>query len=310
VADEIELLRRFIDEIPGPSTDAWARARAAIAAARSEEEPAGHQPQRRADPRRRRLLAITAGAVVAAAAVGGLLAGLLPGPPVATVGQQIQTTAYVTRVERALASPRQDGLVGYTRTVYPPGTVLRPAGGLGTGAGSGSPWSVGYTVSWAYQGRLKTSAFTAAGRPVFTKRTTLAAGRSETVAVIYRDATWWLATAAAPTGRTPACPPGSTLGLTVISRWAAFIRDELRCGGYRMDGRQRVDGIDAVKLTGGKALVALWVDPATYLPVRAISGLGWGRAQTDFRWLFPAQASLSQLSVRVPASFRQIRPPS
>jgi len=38
-----------------------------------------------------------------------------------------------------------------------------------------------------------------------------------------------------------------------------------------MDGRQRVDGIDAVKITGGKALVALWVNPATYLPVRAIS---------------------------------------
>ncbi len=265
VVDEIELLRRFIDEIPGPSTDAWARARAAIAAARAEEEPAGHRPKRKPGRRRRRLLAITAGAA-GAAAVGGLLAVLLAGSPVATGGQQ------------------------------------RP--------GAGSPWSVGSTVTWAYQGSLKTSAFTAAGQPVFSERTTHAAGRSETVAVIYPNATWWRATAAPPAGRAPACPSGITPGLTIISRWAAFIRDELRCGGYRMDGRQRVDGIDAVKLTGGKALVALWVSPATYLPVRAISGLGRGRAQTDFRWLSPAQASLSQLSVRVPAGFRQIPPPS
>jgi hypothetical protein len=308
VTDEIELLRRVIDEIPGPSTDAWARARAAIAAARAEQEPAGHRPNRRTGRRRRRLLAITAGAAVAAAA--GLLAGLLPGSPVSTGGQQIQTTVYVTRVERALTSPQQDGLVGYTRTVYPPGTVARPAGGLSAGHGAGLPWSVGSTVTWAYQGNWKTSAFTAAGQPVFSERATHAAGRSETIAVIYPSATWWRATTAPPIGRTPACPPGSTTGLTVIARWAAFIRDELRCGGYRTDGRQRVDGIDAVKLIGGKALAALWVNPATYLPVRAIATFGRGRAQTDFRWLSPSKASLSQLSLRVPAGFRQIPPPS
>ena len=307
MADEIELLRRFIDEIPGPSTDAWARARAAIAAARSEDEPAGRRPKRKLG-RRRWLLAMTAGAAVAAA-VAGLLAGLLPGSPVSTAGQQIQTTVYVTRVERALTSPSQDSLVGYTRTVYPPGTVARPAGGLSAGPGTGSPWSVGSTVTWAYQGSLKTSAFTAAGQAVFSERTAHAAGRSETVAVIYPNATWWRATAAPPAGRTPACPPGITPGLMIISRWAAFIRDELRCGGYRMDGRQRVDGIDAVRLTGGKALVALWVNPVTYLPVRAIFGFGRGRAQTDFRWLSPAQVSLSHLSLRVPAGFRQIPPP-
>lgn len=305
MADEIELLRRFIDEIPGPSTDAWARARAAIAAARSEQEPAGHGPKRKPG-RRRRLLAMTAGAAAAA----GLLAGLLPDSPVATGGQQIQTTAYVTRVEHALISPRQDGLVGYTRTMYPPSTVLRPAGSLSAGPGAGSSWSVGSTVAWAYQHAVKTSAFTAAGQPVFSERTTFAAGRSETVAVIYANATWWRATAASPASRTPACPAGVTPGLTIISRWASFIRDELRCGGYRMAGRQRVDGIEAVKLTGGKALVALWVNPATYLPVRAIATFGRGRAQTDFRWLSPAQASRSQLSVRIPAGFRQIPPPS
>jgi len=249
-------------------------------------------------------------AVAAVAAAAGLVAGLLPGSPVSTGGQQIQTTAYVSLVERALTSPSQGGLVGYTRTVYPPGTVARPAGDLSAGPGIGSPWSVGSTVTWAYQGSLKTSAFTDAGQPVFSEETTHAAGRSETVAVIYPNATWWRATAAPAAGRTPACRPGRTPGLTIISRWTAFIRDELRCGGYRPDGRQWVDGIDAVKLTGGRALAVLWVNPVTYLPVRAVCGFGRGRAQTDFRWLSPAWASRPRLSVRVPAGFRQIPPPS
>jgi hypothetical protein len=306
MADEIDLLRRFIEEIPGPSTDAWARARAAIGAARSEEEPSGHRSRLRLG--RRRLLAITAG--VATAAAAGLLAGVLPGSPGPVGRQQIRTTAYVTGVERALASPRQDGLVGYTRTVYPPGTVTGPTGELSAGPEASSPWRVGSTVTWAFQDTLKTSAFTPAGQPVFTERATHVSGRTETVTVIYPNATWWRATAGAPAGRTPACPPVLTPGLPAIARWAPFIRDELRCGGYRVDGRQRVDGIDAVKLTGGKALVALWVNPATYLPVRAISRFGRGQAQTEFRWLSPAPASQSGLRMRVPAGFRQIPPPS
>lgn len=39
MSDEIELLRSFRRELPGPSTDAWVRARAAVAAAAAEEGP-------------------------------------------------------------------------------------------------------------------------------------------------------------------------------------------------------------------------------------------------------------------------------
>jgi hypothetical protein len=207
------------------------------------------------------------------------------------------------RVAASLLAPRLAAALGQL-------TVLRPAN-PSAGTGAGSPWSVGFTVTWAYQGGVKTSAFTAAGKPVFGERSTHAAGRSETVAVIYPDRTWWRAAAApGPVGRTPACPPGATPGLTIIPRWAAFIRYELRCGGYRTAGRQWVDGIDAVKLTGGQALAVLWVNPATYLPVRATFGFGQGRAQAYFRWLSPTRASLSQLSMRVRAGFQQIPLPS
>jgi hypothetical protein len=75
VTDEIELLRLFRDEMPGPSTDAWARARSAMAAARSEHEPVGHQRR----PSRRRLVMIAAaaaGVLVIGGASYGLTAGL------------------------------------------------------------------------------------------------------------------------------------------------------------------------------------------------------------------------------------------
>lgn len=73
--DELDLLRSFRSDTPGPSTDAWARARAAIALAESATGPSMEPPpaparRRRWSPRRRR------GAVAVAAAVVVLLSVL------------------------------------------------------------------------------------------------------------------------------------------------------------------------------------------------------------------------------------------
>jgi hypothetical protein len=174
------------------------------------------------------------------------------------------------------------------------------------------PRSVGSVLSWWYRDTKKTSAFTAAGRRALDVRTT--AGREEvtTVVVNRRDATWWRVTSHVP----PAAPgapgprgcggPGVDIG---PGGWPAFIGYQLSCGGYAVGGRQRVDGTDAIKITGGKGLTVLWVNPATYLPVRVVTG-GQQRIQTDFRWLPPTPAHLAQLRVPVPAGFRQVRPPA
>ncbi|MGH3215700.1 MAG: hypothetical protein ACRDNZ_00260, partial [Streptosporangiaceae bacterium] len=291
MVDEIEILRIFRDEIPGPSTDAWARARSAIAVARSEEEPAGHQ---RRGPGWRRLFPLAAVAAAATAAVG-LTAVLLPNPPVtsgpgAATSGQIRETAYViTRTGRALSSASESSMVGYTRTVYPSGVSLQPVvtGLHGQRGAAGSPWSVASMVSWSYRGTGKMSAFTAAGQRVFDERITLAGGRAgATLAVIYRDATWWRAAPSAAPTAPPRSPPGCGPGLTIgPGGWPAFIRQELSCGQYTAAGRQRVDGVDAIKVTGHKGLDTLWVNPANYLPVRAIFQFGQGRPRmlTDFR---------------------------
>jgi hypothetical protein len=320
VTDEIDVLRTFRDETPGPSTDAWARARAAIAAARSEEQttvfPPATGPGRRGfrnatGPGRRRRFTIAVVTGVAAA-VAGLLAVLLPGSP-ATAPRptpSIQTAAYVTRIEQALSQSGQASLVGYSRTLLPPGSsVVLTADGLQVSVSPGATPSPGLRtlVRWSYQGTDKISAFAAVGRPVFDARLT-SAGGGPAEAVIYGNATWWRA---APTGTQAPVPQTCGKGVELgAGGWPALIRFELSCGAYLMHSRERVDGVDALKLTGNRGLAALWIDPKTYLPVRAVFDLGQHPIQTDFRWLPPTSANVTHLSLQVPPGFRQVRPPA
>jgi hypothetical protein len=57
----------------------------------------------------------------------------------------------------------------------------------------------------------------------------------------------------------------------------------------------------------------IWVDPATYLPVRLTTQ--WTRPvasvpmRFDFRWLPLTSANLALLKVRIPRGYAQIHPP-
>lgn len=303
MADEIELLRRFRDEIPGPSTDAWTRARAAIAAARAEEEPAANR-------RWRWLFSVAAGATLAGAGAG-LLAVMLAGPPAARPGSGLQAgeAAYVvSRAQRVLSSQATADLVGYARTVLPPGSTWMPgagpAGGPGVVSGARSPGSIHSAVGWWYQGTEESVGFSAAGQRVLGARTAISGAAVRTLVVNYRDRTWWRDSRAAPAGNGLAgCDPAAAVR---TGDWPAVIRGELRCGQYRVAGRQRVDGISALVVTQRTGSVTVWVDPVTYLPVRLVTG-GRQPTQTDFRWLSPTAARLGQLNLPVPAGFRQVR---
>ena len=66
-----------------------------------------------------------------------------------------------------------------------------------------------------------------------------------------------------------------------------------------------VDGIDTIKITGTSSPFTFWVNPANYLPVRAVLG----QRQTDFHWLAPTPANLARLKVTVPAGFEQVPAP-
>jgi hypothetical protein len=250
-----------------------------------------------------------------AAAVAGLLAVLLPGSPV-TGPARIQTAAYVSRVEHALSPSGQVNLVGYARTILPPGSAPElTAKGLNAGrrSAANSPSSPRILVQWSYGGASLVSAFTATGQRVFdAKLATAPRGGQEVAAVMYRDATWWRVVSKASAGSAPqGCGPGLQIG---PAGWPASIRFELTCGAFTTHGRQRIDGIDAIRLTGHKGhLLTLWVDPRTYLPVRidsAVTTVAGRPTQTDFRWLRPAPANLAHLKLQIPAGFRQVPPPS
>jgi hypothetical protein len=309
--DEIEVLRLFRDETPGPSTDAWARAQAAIAAAQAEESPTVHRRVR--GPRRRRLFPV-ASLVATAAVVATLLALLLPGSP-ASHAPQIDTAAYVTHVENALTSANQDNLISYARTQYPAGTYLTfmdNAEDIGflVGTNPKQPGALGVSsmVRWSYQGTSRFAAYNDDGQPVFTQRVQTSAHSPGTATtVVYRNGTWWRTTlrAMSPAHDPDTCGPGIQMG---AGGWVGYIRTALSCGELTADGRQRMDGMNTIKFAGRNGLT-LWVNPATYLPVRLRSDFG-RMSQTDFRWLSPTLARLDQLSVTIPAHFHQVAAPS
>jgi hypothetical protein len=263
--------------------------------------------------RKRRLAARAATAAGVAAAltavgVAGMTGAFGPGN-----GQQVQTAAYVALVRHALASQAGGGLVGYARTVLPAGTVVEPEPGNwkdlpGGGRSLRSGVAAAVMIAWSYQSEYTMTALDAAGQPVATEQNT-ASGRygTATLAVNYRDRTWWRATVTlkprVPPPAQPSCfSPGF---LPDNESWPSAIRQELSCGAYTEDGHQRVDGIDAIKLTGSNGVV-LWIDPKTYLPVRQT---GLGARVTDFRWLRATPAGLANLTVTVPAGFRRVPPP-
>jgi hypothetical protein len=263
--------------------------------------------------RKRRLAARAATATGVAAAltavgVAGLTGAFGPGN-----GQQVQTAAYVSLVRHALASQADGGLVGYARTVLPAGAAVEPEPGnwktwSGGGPSPRSSLAAAVMITWSYQNRSAMTALDAAGQPVAAEQST-ASGRYgvATLAVIDRDRTWWRATLTLkPRARTPAQPSCISPGVLPGSEsWPSVIRQELSCGAYTENGRQRVDGIDAIKLTGSNGVV-LWIDPKTYLPVRQA---GPGARVTDFRWYRATSARLANLKVTVPAGFRRVPPP-
>ena len=106
--------------------------------------------------------------------------------------------------------------------------------------------------------------------------------------------------------------------------WKSVIGSGLRCGLFHVVGHQRVDGIDAIKLTGGADSgivlwassdggITLWLDPHTYLPVQlagteATAGPKPAAVLIHFRWLPPTRANLAQLTGTIPPGFHRTYP--
>jgi hypothetical protein len=268
--------------------------------------------RRYAKSRRRTALAVAATGT--AAAVVGVTAGfaLTAGTPGAG---GIETTAYVVnRVSTALSAT---DAIGYSLSRFT---------GAAVPAELNNPQGL-----WEYGGRFRDLTETPAGRPYLDLSARPSGGKWVLTTVNYSDRGW--SRAIVPDGQRYL--PGATGGNFCLgpvlslfgaawktaADWKQNILLGLQCRAFAVAGRQRVDGVDAIRLAGQKALagITIWVDPRSYLPVRmtvpehVVTGssgtVSSVTMQIDFRWLPPTSANLAQLTTPIPSGFRQMAAP-
>jgi len=300
--------------------------------------PAGLVQRARQRNRHRAMIraAVAAGTVVAAAvaAVTVTLATGGRGPIGAPV--RAQTIAVVaSRTERALAAAADHGqaiqvirdsgrgeafgltALGMTGTFENPGPAPVLPGAL-------SNVTARTVVSWTSPGLYLQEGFSATGRLVFFNANgpvTLRSGRqvAENYGAAYPARVQWHTIIR---GGVQGPPPSLTCQNypSEYPSWRASIAKALSCGLFSLGGQQRVDGVNAMTLIAkpqpGLPSERMWVDPATYLPVRlsatfpARHGPG-PQLVLDFRFLPPTSASLAALRAAIsratiPATFRQL----
>jgi hypothetical protein len=283
------------------------------------ELPAGLAGRARRRHRRRRLAqfaAVAAGGAGAAAAVAAMLAVPAGGRVTGHPGEQ--TTAYVIR--------RVDGALASGDLVMRETVSLRDQFSYEDGSRSYQ------AVTWSYRADMSTLTFGARGQLQADDGTALVDGRPRPVSVDYIRRTWELSPAIAASGPAKPCTlagflaAGSGYGLA-SSSWPSLIRQELGCGRYQVAGSGVVDGVRTIKLTGSMVIEnripslvlrfvnTIFVDPATYLPVRvweyavpvASPRMHSVPSSADFRWLPATAASTSEALVTIPAGYQQVQ---
>src|SRR5262249_42433658 len=95
---------------------------------------------------------------------------------------------------------------------------------------------------------------------------------------------------------------------------AQALRAAISCGTLAAAGRQRVDGVVAIKRVsrpGSRISETIWVSPGTYLPVRVVVRPARGtpalEQTADIAWLPVTAQNLAKLTVPVPAGFRRVQ---
>lgn len=292
-----------------------------------------HNRQRRTKIR----AGIAAGAALAAAAaVTVSLTVTRTGP--GSVPQRTQPLAdVVTRTERALAAAADQGraiqVVRMSGRNQPFGlNVVGPHGASQSPSatqrlpGAHAAVVAQYVESWTYHDLTVAEGFSATGRLVFVDAFGLIRLRSGQQAVANYGAAYpvhirWRTVFYGVSSYPPKLRLTCQLGLpSQYPSWHATIAKALSCGQFHLAGRQQVDGVDAMTLAGqpeSGGRETLWVDPATYLPVRLTTTLFAGLDQryqqlvADFHFLPPTRANLAALHAAIrrapiPATFRPL----
>jgi hypothetical protein len=281
-------------------------------------------------------VAVTAVAVIAA--TGG---AAQPGTSGVT---NAQTTAYVIkRVDNALAA------ANFVIQARESGTTTSSVHGHRVSFGDG------LTLSWAYSNRNRTEQFTGSGcghalpdgscthrggsEPYWADGTALIGGRLIGAYVTYYDHKYSLS----PLGHyhLKACSATAQLvlagGQVTMPNWPTFIKAMLGCGTATVTGHARIGGVETTVISGSvdvplskgyaravkekrvRVRYTLYVDSASYLPVRAAGSTeSYGGAGgptivanvTDVQWLRPTPANLATALVTIPPGYQLWKGPS
>jgi hypothetical protein len=245
------------------------------------------------------------------------------GPQPTASSPQAQTVAYVVRhTERSIAAGAATR-IEVARDFYPPSSpdiaaILRPGGG-GFMPRSSMTWSHGASFRVEFYGTDQ--------RPQLDQATVypVVHPRKRPVeidtTVDYFTRTWWQGLQPAffvpdaPVAPPARCGPNTTQTNPdgEFAPSVPWLRYDLRCGNLRLAGRQRVAGVNAIKIVSAPGVSVqwiLWVSPADYLPVQSLTyppGDPRQAVLARYRWLPATPRNLALLSPPVPAGFRRVK---
>ena len=257
--------------------------------------------------------AVAAVAVIAATGAAGVTGR--PGNS-GVIHARTEAYAVLRHVERAVAAQGNQVMDGQSVS-------------MGTGSKQKTR-----SVTWSYRGAWQFEEFSFRGKPYLATGTAKIHGRLLGVYVAYYNRTWSgghkpqvaAAGACTKTGRLEmGGPPPATRD------WPTFIGTMLGCGDATVTGRVWINGVHTIRITGTpvrtrlpKGMVqatkagihfTLYVNPATYLPVRAVgSTTSYGGGATAFtystvtniRWLPATAANVAKAIVTIPRGFRHV----
>ena len=299
--------------------------------------PAGLVGRARRRLRRRRIAAVSA--VAGAAAVATAAAVVVPGAG-APAGNTLraQAAAYVTSwVEKAVAAENLVFVGRSDSNLW--GNTITWAYGSRSRFEEYSPKDdhrdrvVNGQRLWDFPPQERGLAYLAQG-------TALVGGKLVSAYVTYFDHKYSLS----PLQPQPAsaCSTSAALSMAApivpTTDWPAFIGGTLACDAATVTGHVLVDGMATMQITGkpitvrlplglAKAVGAKWVtarwilyvDPATYLPVRMYgstetfggrAGRYTSSSVTNVQWLPPTSANIAQTMVTIPPGFHEVNSPA